>query len=192
MQETDWESRYQNSQTGWDRGNSSQNLFYWLDNDLLSKGKILVPGCGNGYEILTLADKGYDVTGVDIAPTPISNLKAALKRANLSATLIQADFLEWHPEKQFDAIYEQTSLCALPSELWQSYADQLHSWLKPKGKIFAQFMQRGSEGGPPYHCEISNMRDVFSEDNWIWSKQYAESSNDFDALKELLYILKKR
>ncbi len=192
MQETEWESRYQNSQTGWDRGKSSQNLFYWLGNNLLNKSKILVPGCGNGYEILTLAKKGYDVTGVDIAPTPISNLKAALKKEDLKATLVQADFMEWRTEEQFDAIYEQTSLCALPSELWQKYADQLYSWLKPNGKIFAQFMQKESEGWPPFHCEISDMHKLFAKDKWIWSQQHADSSNDFDKLKELIYILVKR
>ena len=192
MQETDWESRYQNSQTGLDRGNSSQNLFYWLDNNLLMKGKILVPGCGNGYEILTLAKKGYDVTGVDIAPTPISNLKVALENEDLKATLIQADFLEWHPDEQFDVIYEQTSLCALPPEIWQSYADQLYTWLKPNGKMYAQFMQRGSEGGPPFHCAIKDMLQLFPEDNWIWSAEHADTSNDFDDLKELLYVLEKR
>ena len=51
MQQSEWENRYQNGHTGWDRGSSSENLSFWLDNNLLDKGKILIPGCSNGYEV---------------------------------------------------------------------------------------------------------------------------------------------
>ena len=76
--EDDWENRYQAGTTGWDRGASSNNLSYWLDNNLLKPCRILVPGCGNGYEVLMLAELGFDVVAIDIAPTAVENLKKAL------------------------------------------------------------------------------------------------------------------
>jgi len=39
----------------------------------------------------------------------------------------------------FDAIYEQTCLCALYPDRWRQYADQLHRWLAPGGRLYALF-----------------------------------------------------
>ena len=132
---TGWEQRYQDGQTGWDRGQTSPNLLHWIDLELLKPCLILIPGCGNGYEVLTLAEQGFDVVAIDIAPSPLLNLAKVLEANNLTAELIQADFFTWQTEKRFDAIYEQTSLCALPPEQWQNYEKCLHNWLNPNGKI---------------------------------------------------------
>jgi cyclopropane fatty-acyl-phospholipid synthase-like methyltransferase len=187
----EWESRYQQGQTGWDRGAPSPNLDYWLDADLLTPCRILIPGCGNGHEVIALAEKGFDVTAIDIAPSPINNLKKALDAKQLNATLIQADFFTWVPEQQFDAIYEQTSLCALPPERWQAYEACLHNWLTLRGKLFAQFMQTGKEDGPPFHCDITTMTDLFTVDKWHWSKQHETSVIHSNGLFERLYVLEK-
>ena len=188
---TQWEEMYQQQKTGWDRGESSANLQHWIDNKLLTPCRILVPGCGNGYEVLTLASKGFDVVAIDIAPSPISNLKQALQENNLNAELIQADFFSWKAEQPFDAIYEQTSLCALPPSEWQTYERCLHDWLKPSGKLFAQFMQTGQEGGPPYHCEITDMESLFSKQRWEWSEQHHTGVTHSKDKAEHLFLLEK-
>ncbi len=193
QKETDeniWEQRYQKKQTGWDRGKPSEALLYWLNSGLVSPCRILVPGCGNGYEVLQLAQKGFDVTAIDIAPSPIKNLSSSLKKANLKANLIQADFFNWTPESPFDAIYEQTSLCALPPELWVQYEKQLYQWLKPEGVLLAQFMQTNQEGGPPYHCEMQDMNELFSDKRWLWSEQYSSVERGLGKA-ELMYMLVK-
>ena len=192
MQQNEWENRYQQGQTGWDRGRTSKNLMFWLDQDLLEKCRVLIPGCGNGYEVLKLASMGFDVTAIDIAPSAIQNLQAALDKANLKATLVEGDFFSWLPDFHFDAIYEQTSLCALPPHQWQAYENQLYNWLKPQGKLFAQFMQTEAEGGPPYHCEINVMEDIFKKGKWLWSDAYKASTDELGNKSEILYLLEKR
>jgi len=187
----EWESRYQLNQTGWDRGEVSLNLLYWIEKGLLKPCRILVPGCGNGHEVLALAERGFDVVAIDIAPTPIKNLQAALHTKQLNAELIQADFFTWKPEKPFDMIYEQTSLCALPLERWESYEKCLSSWLKPKGLLFAQFMQTQQEGGPPFHCELSVMKELFTADKWLWSEQHETSVTHSEGRNEKLFLLRK-
>lgn len=188
---TDWEQRYQQSETGWDRGETSANLLHWIDLGLLKPCRILIPGCGNGYEVLTLAELGFDVVAIDISPSPIANLAEKLKVRNLSAELIQADFFNWQPEYAFDAIYEQTSLCALSPEQWQAYEKCLYNWLKPNGKVFAQFMQSDQEGGPPFHCEVSDMLALFTAQRWQWSEQYETQVIHSSGKYEKLYCLEK-
>lgn len=186
-----WEHRYQDGQTGWDRGETSANLLHWIELDLLKPCRILIPGCGNGHEVLTLAEQGFDVVAIDIAPSPLANLAKMLQARNLTAELVEADFFTWQPEKLFDAIYEQTSLCALPPEQWQHYEQCLHNWLKPNGKIFVQFMQTDQAGGPPFHCEIDDMVRLFNTQRWQWSEQYETQVTHSSGKYEKIYCLEK-
>lgn len=44
MKETeDWEQRYRQGDTGWDRGDSSDNLAYWLQQAGLKPCRVRVP-----------------------------------------------------------------------------------------------------------------------------------------------------
>ena len=187
----EWENRYQQNKAHWDRGEISPNLLYWLKADLLKPCRLLIPGCGNGYEVLVLAEREFDVVAIDIAPSPIENLRKVLQRQQLNAELVQTDFFTWENTEPFDAIYEQTSLCALHPNDWQRYENCLYDWLKPKGKLFAQFMQTGVEGGPPYHCDMSAMMTLFSNKRWSWSEQHATQVVHSGSLHEKVFLLNK-
>jgi len=164
-----WENRYQTTNTPWDRGETSPALLQWLDSGELAPCRVLVPGCGRGYEAVELARRGFDVVALDFAPSAVRHLQGELGREGLRARVLAADVLSWLPEQPFDAVYEQTCLCALPPKTWEAYGMQLYRWLKPGGMLFALFMQTGREGGPPYHCDMDAMRILFSRDRWEWS-----------------------
>ncbi len=166
-----WEQRYQEGTTGWDRGKASPNLSTWLEQGDLQPCRILIPGCGNGYEILELASRGFEVVAVDIAASPIRNAKKMLQANHLQAELIESDlFALDFRNTPFDAIYEQTCLCALEPTDWQAYEQWLYDSLKEKGKLYAHFLQNGREGGPPYHCDMTAMKDLFDKTRWTWEK----------------------
>lgn len=173
----DWEARYQQGSTGWDRGAVNPALIQWLDEGVLQPCRILVPGCGFGYEVCELASRGYDVTAVDIAPSAVTHLKQCLQQQGLTATVLEADLFSLDLGT-FDAIYEQTCLCALPPVAWSTYTAWLHRHLQVDSLLLALFMQTGKEGGPPFHCGIENMRAIFAEDSWMWpDKPSLESSH---------------
>jgi methyl halide transferase len=168
-----WEERFASGNTPWDRGGSSPQLAAWLSSGSLKPCRILVPGCGSGYEVAELAMAGFEVTGLDYADEAIVRTHQRLKVAGVDATLVQADVLAWQPERAFDAIYEQTCLCALYPDQWSEYADRLHRWNVPGGRLYALFLQLPREGaaegfiqGPPYHCDINGMRALFPESRW--------------------------
>jgi len=187
----EWENRYQQGTTGWDRGEASPNLLYWLDNELLNPCRILIPGCGNGHEVIALAERGFDVVAIDIAPTAVVNLRTALQERQLNAEIIQTDFFTYKSDKPFDAIYEQTSLCALPPDRWEDYEKCLYHWLKPKGKLFAHFMQADEQGGPPFHCDIASMTNLFSAPRWQWSEQHETDVIHSDNKYEKIFLLER-
>lgn len=187
-----WERRYENNQTGWDRGTVSPALGHWLESGQLLPGRVLVPGCGHGHEIAAMIRAGCEVTAVDIAPTPVQRLKDSLQAEGLKAEVIQADLLRWEPDGTFDTVYEQTCLCALEPAVWAEYAARLRRWLKNNGVLYALFMQTGSEGGPPYHCELADMRSLFPQDAWHWLDSEPLRVSHRNGLHELGFRMRKK
>jgi len=172
-----WDERFQSGETPWDRGVANPQLDAWLAAGTLRPCRILVPGCGSGHEVAALASAGFDVTALDYAPEALLRTRSRLAAANANATLIEADVLAWNPDRAFDAIYEQTCLCALYPDQWRRYADQLYRWLAPRGTLLALFVQllrpgaaHGSIEGPPYHCDVNAMRALFPDLRWRWPR----------------------
>lgn len=168
----DWEALYQAENTGWDRGDVSPALQIWLDQTVLKEGaSILIPGCGRGYEVVALAKLGFDVTAIDLAPSAIEVLNQGLTDAGVSATIVCADIFSYQTEHQFDVVYEQTCLCAIEPNQRADYERCLEKWIKSGGKLLFSMMQTGEAGGPPYHCELSEMRILFGAKDWQWENE---------------------
>lgn len=166
--QSDWEQRYDAGKTGWDRGQASPALRHWLANGKVPLGRVLVPGCGHGHEVADLVRAGCQVTAVDIAAQPVLRLTGQLTELGLHARVIQADLLDWQPAEPFDAVYEQTCLCALDPAHWADYEQRVGDWLLPGGTLLALFMQTGSDGGPPFDCPLPDMRELFDAARWQW------------------------
>jgi len=92
-----WQQRFVANETPWDRGAASPQLAAWLASGALTPCRALVPGCGGGYEVVALAQAGFNVTALDYAPAAIALTRERLAQANAQATLVQADALEWPP-----------------------------------------------------------------------------------------------
>jgi len=194
-----WEQRFAEGNTPWDRGEANPQLAMWLAAGALEPCRILVPGCGAGHEVAALARAGFRVTALDYSAEAIARTRKLLDASGgLEATVVQADALAWQPGRPFDAIYEQTCLCALYPDLWRAYADQLHRWLAPSGKLFALFVQllraeaaEGAIQGPPYHCDINAMRALFPEPLWSWPRPPYPKTTHPRGLAELAVMLNR-
>jgi len=167
-QAVDWESRYRDGTTAWERHGLHPAFLTWRETGALSPCRILVPGAGRSPEPLALAEAGFDVTVVDAAESAVAVQQARLERLHVSARIELADLFAWTPAAQFDAIYDQTCLCALPPALWPDYAARLAAWLRPGGALFVMFMQTGRDSGPPFHCDLPAMRTLFPDNIWTW------------------------
>lgn len=196
-----WQARFEQGQTPWDRGGPSPQLEAWQAQHALpaAGARVAVPGCGSGWDVAAWAERGYDVVGIDYAPAAVARTRELLLERRLSAHVIEADVLRWQPAAALDAVYEQTCLCALHPDHWVAYAEALHRWLRPGGRLYALFMQarraQADEGridGPPYHCDITAMRALFPEPRWAWPKPpYARVAHPAGWF-ELAVVLERR
>ncbi len=186
-----WDERYRHQDTPWDRGEPSPFLNVCLER--LEPGQtILVPGCGAGHEVVALATLGFRVSAIDFSEVAINRCQQALDERGAKADLYLADVLTWSVEQPFDAVYEQTCLCALDPSDRGSYASQLARWLRPEGHLFAAFLQTESTTGPPFHCPIPEMEQLFSHPEWDWPEQPGVRVERGPRPFELAYILTRR
>lgn len=149
----DWNARHAAGDTPWDMGQPSPPLLAFLNEGILPAGRrVLVPGCGRGFEVALLAHAGYAAVGVDLAPAAIAAARAVVgERAG--AELLCLDFfasVEALMERRFDWVFDQTFFCAIPPVFRLDYARVLAAILRPGGEVWALSMRTDTTEGPPY------------------------------------------
>lgn len=127
-----WTSRYRSGKLGWDAGSITTPLKNYFDQLTNKSLKILIPGCGNGYEAEYLCNKGFNVTVVDISDLPLERLRKRCSNSS-SLELIEGDFFEL--TGKYDLIVEQTFFCAIDPTLRTEYAKKAHDLLTSGGKL---------------------------------------------------------
>jgi SAM-dependent methyltransferase len=162
-----WEARYQDNLTPWDLGEPAPPLVDFLASPPVpATGKVAVPGCGRGHEALLLAAHGFEVVGLDIAPTAVEHCREQAQAHGLDARahFEQHDLFRLPPSfnSAFDYAVEHTCFCAIDPALRPNYVRAIHDILKPGGKLWAIFWAHDRAGGPPYRTSDGEVRRLFS------------------------------
>ena len=143
-----WTNRYLQGDTGWDLGEISPPIKDYIDQIKDKNLRILVPGCGHGYEGLYLWDMGFKNTHfLDFSPAPLKRISESRSEIP-SQQLIQHDFFSFN--EKFDLILEQTLFCAISPNDRPKYAKHTSELLSPGGKLVGVFFNKDFEGGPPF------------------------------------------
>ncbi|WBQ10971.1 TPMT family class I SAM-dependent methyltransferase [Hyphomonadaceae bacterium ML37] len=165
----DWDARFRADDAPWERVGVHPALADWAEAGAFKPGsRMLVPGCGRGAEPEAFARLGLIVTGVDMAPSAIDWQRDRFAQEALAGTFVSADALAFLPDAPFDAVWEQTFLCAIHPRLRADWEAMVHASLKPGGSLFALFMQKDEPGGPPYGCDMDAMRTLLPDTRWVW------------------------
>lgn len=161
-----WEDAWKEGRTGWDAGMSPPALRKLVRRDDAPKGRALVPGCGAGYDVFTLARAGWTAVGLDLAPTATERFESVRDGAGLTqaeASVVLHDFFSWSPDDPFDLIWDYTFLCAIEPEMREAWRDQMAKLLAPGGQlvtlIFPADPSRG-DAGPPYQVSPELVTDL--------------------------------
>jgi SAM-dependent methyltransferase len=104
-----WDAAYRNGQTPeWETGRVCSALERVLAaGDLGSGGRVLELGCGAGMNAIALAERGFDVTAVDIAPTALTMAEERARQAGVSVRWILADVTRLPNLGTFDLLFDR-------------------------------------------------------------------------------------
>ena len=163
-----WEQLYRTNTTPWDIGSAAPPFNTFLTSPYkLPPGKMVVPGCGSGHDCLLFAQHGYEVTGVDFAPSAVQSTMQKFSQAGLLGTkgfLLQRDVFSIHEyDRYFDYVLEHTCFCAIHPSRRRTYAMTVRDLLKPGGRLIALWWLLSHKGGPPYAVDKNEIFELFSE-----------------------------
>lgn len=97
-----WEARYQAGTAAY-AAQPSAFVLDWLPR--LPRGRALDVACGLGATAIALAEAGFDVTAIDIAPTALARARAEAERRGVTVDWQCADLSDLRlPPAQYDLI----------------------------------------------------------------------------------------
>ena len=189
-----WEQRYEKGEIGWDLG--AETPVFTAISEKLKPGKVCILGCGNGYDAISFSKKGFSVTAVDFARTPINNLQIAARSLSLSIETIKKDIFDLIPDysSQFDYIIEQTCFCAIDPRKRQQYSNLVYDLLKVGGKLIGLWMPLDKDiidGGPPFGVKENEIKKLFSTKWKITEDCFPTQSIEARKGREKLIVFEK-
>ncbi len=190
----DWQEHYESNDLGWDLGQVAPPFAKLWQEEKLPVGKVLIPGCGRGHEVVFLAENGFEVTAVDFSEGAVTYLENALSERNLEGRVLHQDFfsLDDSHDGVYDLVLEQTFFCAISPRRRQDYALNIARVLRPKGMLVGLFYHTGKEGGPPYNTTREDIEINFSKNFEIQEFDKTSLSIEQRKDKEWLGVLKKK
>jgi len=162
MAPMDWRETWRAGVTPWDAGTSPPALRSLVDRGAVPSGRVLVPGCGTGYDLATLARTDREVVGIDLSEDARKAFLAAHPDLPGSVAYEVADFFSYAPAGGFDFVWDYTFFCALDPGQRTSWSQAMKRLVNPGGvlaTLLLPFEDPISETqGPPWPVNTSMVR----------------------------------
>ncbi|KAJ1703755.1 hypothetical protein LUZ63_003534 [Rhynchospora breviuscula] len=160
-----WEKSWEEGITPWDLGMPTPVVVHLVQTQVIPKGRVLVPGCGTGHDVVALAGPERYVVGLDISGTAIKKAKelSASSPNREYFSFLAEDFFNWNPSEPFDLIFDYTFFCALEPVLRSAWAKKISEILKPEGELITLiYVITDQKEGPPFNNNVSDYEEVLS------------------------------
>jgi SAM-dependent methyltransferase len=143
-----WNERYAAGDLPWDTGEPDPLLVEYLASGALPPGRTLEVGCGTGTNAIWLAERGFDVLGVDVSPLAVEKARSKLAGGTLRCQFATLDFLAAAPtDGPFDFVFDRGCFHVFDEDEERArFATQVASVLAPGGLWLSL---SGSTEGPP-------------------------------------------
>ena len=89
----DWNDRYRDGNLPWDTGRPSSELQRVFSRNTIQPCRALEIGCGTGTNSVWLAQQGFEVTGIDLAPLAVEQAEKRAHAAGVKVHFVVADVL---------------------------------------------------------------------------------------------------
>ena len=148
MPHPSWNDSYASGQLPWDTGQPEPLLVEFVTSGRVKPGPALEIGAGTGTNAIWMAERGFDVLGVDLAPLAVEKARTKMEGRGLSCRFAALDFLAAAPpDGPFQFVFDRGCFHVFdePDER-QRFAARVAAILVPGGLWLSMI---GSTEGPP-------------------------------------------
>lgn len=159
----------------WDTGISPPELRDFIQQ--APAGRALDLGCGTGTNLLTLAQQGWKVTGVDLAGLSVRQARTKLRQAGFPARVVRGGVTTAQLGSGYDLALDIGCYHNLTGDERAIYRERLLEWLAPGGSFLLYAHGRRSPESPHGVDE----RDLTALDailTRVWQQDTAERRPD--------------
>mmetsp|Transcript_9801 Transcript_9801/g.14710 ORF Transcript_9801/g.14710 Transcript_9801/m.14710 type:complete len:270 (-) Transcript_9801:100-909(-) len=183
--ENGWEKLWKKNLTPWDLGMTTPALSHELKKYGRDLKRVLVPGCGSGYDLITLIyhrsshGGSSEIVGLDLSTTSIQRAKSIIREHGLSDSnsveIVEGDFFNFsEAEDGFDFIFDYTFFCALPHNLRQPWGKRMGKLVKRGGRLLTLVYpiderngNNESAVGPPFPVTVEEYEKVLFPEGFV-------------------------
>jgi len=142
-----WNESYASGHVPWDTGEPDPLLVEFITSGAVAPTSTLEIGAGTGTNSVWLAERGFNVLGVDVSELAVARAEAKAEGRALPCRFAVADFLATAPEGRFQFVFDRGCFHVFdePDER-QRFAERVAAALAPGGVWLSLI---GSTEGPP-------------------------------------------
>jgi SAM-dependent methyltransferase len=160
-----WDESYEAGETPWDTGRPQPEIAA-LERAGEIGGRILDAGCGTGVETRYLAERGYEVVGVDFSAPAIDRARGRTDGDNPSFVIGDALELPNLGLGRFDTVVDCGLFHALEADDRTAYTQAISSVLAPGGRaVCLEFGPEAPSDWGPTRISATAFRRAFA-DGW--------------------------
>jgi len=150
-----WNESYASGQLPWDTGQPEPLLVEFVTSGAVTPGATLEIGAGTGTNAIWMAERGFDVLGIDVAPLAVERAHAKMEGRALRCRFAAWDFLAAPPpDGPFQFVFDRGCFHVFDEPVErQRFAAQVAAALAPGGLWLSLI---GSTEGPS--CDVGPPR----------------------------------
>src|SRR4030065_1213250 len=154
--------KYPLEELGWELGKPRPILVEFIEKGLIKKGKALDICCGTGTNTVYLAEKGFEVTGIDISPTAIGYAEKKAAQSKVQVSLKVQDFLELpFEDEEFNFVFDMGCFHHVKPEDRATFINGVNRVLKKRDNYMLTCFSY--KNGPAWnHFTRQQLIDLFS------------------------------
>lgn len=160
-----WDTPYHGERRpGWDTGRVAPELKKLVEQEPAKRGRAVVLGCGTGTNAIYLASKGFDVIGVDVAPSALIHAERKAREAGVRVRWVVADVLALPELEPVDLIFDRGCYHHVRQYNAAGYVQSVRRLSRPGSRLLllAGSAKETRRRGPPKIKE-EEIRGDFSE-----------------------------
>src|SRR5262245_16471205 len=160
----DWNDRYRDGNLPWDTGQPSSELQRVLSRNKIHPCRALELGCGTGTNSVWLAQQGFEVTGIDVAPLAVEQAEKRAHAAGVKVQFVVADVFDLSDlDGLFEFFFDRGCYHVVRRNAPRQYAPAVARQLVPgaRGLVLAGNAREPHDPGPPVVTE-EQIRDDLS------------------------------
>ena len=192
----EWEQLYRNQQV-----EAMPWYFEALDPDLeaalsrhgVTSGEAVDIGTGPGTQALALAERGYRVTGTDLAEAAVEQAAAKAREKGLAVVFKADDILHTGLSGPFDFAFDRGCFHVLPPPARADYVRVVAGFLRPGGYLFLKTFSRLQPGEVgPHRFTPDDIKSIFGGSFEVLSIDETVYQGTLNPLPRALFsVLKK-